>query len=234
MARLKPPRPDHPTDPDGLRVAARIAVLVAKTLKYPLRCMALLYRRVPVRRQDRVDHRDQRAKLRLRRRLLPPVPRRHREPADLRDRLPVQAKYPRCLPPALPLDKHKLPNSRINLHREHSRPSPIRKGQPYKWPVFTPPRSSIMPPLRGLLFHRRVHLCLVLVPQGTLAMLGVSFHSLSHFGYTPSAWSALSSVDSRKSSIYRHQTTKSLEKLVPVSDSCVEKIYIDEFFLITF
>jgi hypothetical protein len=31
------------------------------------------------------------------------------------------------------------------------------KGQPQKWPGFTPPRSRKMPPLRGLLLLRRVH-----------------------------------------------------------------------------
>ena len=123
LAQSQPCRPDiilhH-------RIAAGIAMLVAQALEDPLRRMTLLYRRIPIRRQDRVDHRDQRAKLRLRRRLLAPVPRRHREPTDLCDRLPVQTKYPCRLPPAPPLDKYKLPNRRI------------------------------MPPLRGLLFHRRV------------------------------------------------------------------------------
>ena len=32
------------------------------------------------------------------------------------------------------------------------------KGQPQKWPGFTPPRSRKMPPLRGLLLLRRVQL----------------------------------------------------------------------------
>jgi hypothetical protein len=35
-------------------------------------------------------------------------------------------------------------------------PSETRKGQPLKWPAFTPPRSRTTPPLRGRLFHRRV------------------------------------------------------------------------------
>ncbi|MFZ0496109.1 MAG: hypothetical protein WBD78_16600, partial [Methylocella sp.] len=34
--------------------------------------------------------------------------------------------------------------------------SVFEKVQPRKWPGFTPPRSRIMPPLRGLLLLRRV------------------------------------------------------------------------------
>jgi hypothetical protein len=40
----------------------------------------------------------------------------------------------------------------------HPSESKIGKGQPRKWPGFTPPRSRKMPPLRGLLLLRRVQM----------------------------------------------------------------------------
>ena len=45
------------------------------------------------------------------------------------------------------------------LHCKHLRPPlriKVRKGSAQKWPGFIPPRSRKMPPLRGLLLHRRV------------------------------------------------------------------------------
>jgi hypothetical protein len=57
-------------------------------------------------------------------------------------------------------DEDKPSNRCVNLHREHPRPplfdSDFEKVRPRKWPGFTPPRSRKMPPLRGLLLHRRV------------------------------------------------------------------------------
>ena len=121
-----------------------------------LASVPLLHRRLPAERRYRINHRNRQTKLRLRRRLLTPVSRRHRKPADLRNHLPVQAKNPRSLPPALSLDKYKLSNRRIKPSPQHSGRPSSGKGQPYKWLVFAPPRSSIMLPLRGLLLHRRI------------------------------------------------------------------------------
>src|ERR1700738_4058401 len=45
------------------------------------------------------------------------------------------------------------------VHCKHPRPPfriDIRKKSAPKWPGFTPPRSRKMPPLPGLLLHRRV------------------------------------------------------------------------------
>ncbi len=61
------------------------------------------------------------------------IARRHREPAHLGNRLPAQPEHPRRLTPAVALDEHKPPNRRVDLHREHPRPSLFespRKDQP--------------------------------------------------------------------------------------------------------
>ena len=126
----------------------------------PLRRVPLLRRRRLVGLQDRVDDRNQRSELRPFRLLGPHVARRRRIAAHLGDRLSAQSENPRRLAPALPLDENKPSNRCISLHRKHPRPPfriKIRKGSAQKWPGFTPPRSRKMPPLRGLLLLRRVH-----------------------------------------------------------------------------
>jgi hypothetical protein len=77
-----------------------------------------------------------------------------------RSGFPAQHKDPRRLTPALPFDKNKPANRRINFHRKHPRPPlriKVRKGSAQKSPGFIPARSRKMPPLRGLLLHRRVY-----------------------------------------------------------------------------
>ena len=108
------------------RIAAAEPMLVAQPLEYPLRRMPLLHRRRAVRFQDRVDHRQQRAELRLRNRLRARVARRQREPAHLQHRLAAQPEYPRRLTTAIPLDKNEMSDGGVNFHGKHSRPTPKR------------------------------------------------------------------------------------------------------------
>ena len=98
------PRP-RPADPDVIlhhRVAAGEAMFVAQPLENPLGRVTLLYRRIAIRLQDRVDHRQQRPKLRLLGRLRARVPRRQREPAHLQHRLAVQSEDPGRFAAAVP------------------------------------------------------------------------------------------------------------------------------------
>jgi hypothetical protein len=80
---LPPPRPDPAHIVLHRRVAAGKAMLVAKPPPNSLRRMPLLDRRRLVGVQNRVDHPDQRPKLRQRNRLGPHVARRRRITAHL-------------------------------------------------------------------------------------------------------------------------------------------------------
>jgi hypothetical protein len=57
----------------------------------------------------------------------------------------------------------------------------FEKVQPRKWPGFTPPRSRIMPPLRGLLLLRRVQLSSGRITQLKI-VLGATLNSLATAG----------------------------------------------------
>ena len=127
---LAQPQPCKPDIVLHHLVAAGIAMLGTKAPEDPLRRLPLLHRRLPVRRQDCIDHRNQWTKLQPCRGLLAPLPGRHRKLADLRNRLPVQTKNPRSLPPAPPLDKYKLPNRRINLHHKPPVALHLERGNP--------------------------------------------------------------------------------------------------------
>jgi hypothetical protein len=58
---------------------------------------------------------------------------------------PAKPKNPRRFSPAVSFNEYKLPNRRVNLHREHPRPLPFESqfedDQPQSWPGFTPPRA---------------------------------------------------------------------------------------------
>src|ERR1700730_8240461 len=138
-----------------------VAMFDPQPFENPLRRVSLLGRRRLVSFQDRVDDRNERSELRPLWSLGPHIAGRRRIAAHFGNRVPAQSENPRRLAPALPFDKDKPSNRCVNLHREHPRPSlfesDFEKVPPRKWPGFTPPRA-IMPPLRGLLLLRRVHL----------------------------------------------------------------------------
>jgi len=134
------------------RVATREAMLVPEPLENPLGRVPLLHRRIAIRLQDRVDHRQQWPQLRLLGRLRARVPRRQREPAHLQHRLTAQSEDPGSLPATVPLDEHEMPNGGVDLHDEHPRP-PKRGAYPLvgfcsarvsssptlQWPGLSPP-----------------------------------------------------------------------------------------------
>jgi hypothetical protein len=126
---LASPSPLNPNVILDDRVAAGKAMLIAKSLEYPLGRVSLLYRRCSVRFQDCLDHWDQRTQLRLLRRPLPNIPGRHREPTHLRNRLSAQSKNTSRFPPAFAIIEDKLPNRRINLHDKHPFGFPSSKRQ---------------------------------------------------------------------------------------------------------
>src|ERR1700674_4208752 len=122
LARSRPRQPNVILH-DG--IAAAIAVLDPKSFENPLRRMSLLGRSRFVALQDRVDHRNQRPELRSLWRLRSYIARRRRISAHLGDRIPAKPKNPRRFSPAVSLNENKLPNRRVNLHREHPRPLPF-------------------------------------------------------------------------------------------------------------
>ena len=69
-------------------------------------------------------------------------------------RLAAQPEYPRCLTPAVALNKHETPNGGIHFHSKHPRPPP---KEPTHWPAFTPPRSANRRRSSGWLCHRPAH-----------------------------------------------------------------------------
>ena len=128
--RLAPSRPAEPDMVLHHRISAGKAMLVAQPFEDPLGRMPLLHRRCPVSLQDRIDHRQQRPQLRLRRRLLARISRWQREPAHLGHRLPVEPENPRRLATAVTLHEHKAPNGGITLHAKHPRPLPKEAALP--------------------------------------------------------------------------------------------------------
>jgi hypothetical protein len=97
------------------RVAAGKTVLGLQPLGNPLGCMTLLRRRRHVRRQDRIDDRDQRPQLRLARRLRPHITRWRREPAHLRNRVAAQIENTRRFATALT----RSPDRRVSPSRSN-------------------------------------------------------------------------------------------------------------------
>ena len=93
------------------REAAREALLVPETLKDPLRRMLLFPRARLVVEENPVDHRDERIKLRLGRRLCAHVTRRRRELHHLGDRARVDSKPSRRRAMAQALDLIRVANA---------------------------------------------------------------------------------------------------------------------------
>jgi hypothetical protein len=127
-------------------IAASKVVFEPRPFKNPLRGVPLLRRCRLVGLKDRVDNRNKWPELRPLRRLGSHIAGRRRIAAHLGNRVSAQSENPRRLAPALPFDEDKPSNRRLNLHREHPRPplfeSMFGKGQPQKWPGFTPPRAT--------------------------------------------------------------------------------------------
>jgi hypothetical protein len=106
------------------RIAAGKPVLGRKALENPLRRVTLFRWRRHIRRQNRINHRDQRPQLRLARRLRSHITRRRRKPAHLRNRVPAQTENTRRFTTALTLNKNELLDRGINLHGIHPQPTP--------------------------------------------------------------------------------------------------------------
>ena len=132
-------------------------MLVAQTLENPFGRVTLLHRCRPVGLQDRLDRRNQGPQLRLLRRSLPHIARRHREPTHLRDRLPAQPKNTSRFPSALASIENKLPNRRVNLHDKHPFGFPSSRRQRNALPLagFYSAAAANRRRSSGQLFHRR-------------------------------------------------------------------------------
>src|SRR6516225_4831177 len=98
---------------------ARVAVLVAKPLKDPLRGMPLLSRPPLIRRQDPVDDPGKRVQLRARRRPPPPIAGGHRERQHLGYRPRVNPKTSRRFPLAHTFNLNRKTNPSVQLHALH-------------------------------------------------------------------------------------------------------------------
>src|SRR5665213_3343734 len=120
--------------------------------------MPLLGRSALVRLEDRIDHRQQRAQLRLRYRHSPRIARRQREPAHLLHRLPAQTKHPRRLTTAVTLQEHEMSNGGGDLHGEHPRPSPQRASLTNGRILLRPRQHRAAAPLAWFVtaLHRRL------------------------------------------------------------------------------
>src|SRR5271167_1269845 len=141
------------------RDAAREAVFVPKPLEDPLRRMLLLLRSRLVVPENAVDRWNKCIKLRLRRRPLAHVTRRHRELHHLVHGPRINPEPPRRRPLAQPLNPNRMPYLQIEIHVLHPSPSAESRAKGYLLPDFysgatgTPGRFS-----EGLLL-RRLHRC---------------------------------------------------------------------------
>ena len=119
-----------------------LAVLGPQPLEDPLRRVPLLARPLLVLFQSRVDYTLPGPQFRPARRFLAPITRRHRVLQHLAHRLPRQAKLTHRRPPAHPLDQHRTPYSRIQLHGLHPSISHRKHNSPaYRIQPGTPTTS---------------------------------------------------------------------------------------------
>ena len=95
------------------RQPASEAVLVPKALEDPLRGVTLLRRTALILLEDPVDDPNEGVQLRSRRRLLAPVPRRHREHHHLGHRPRVDPEPSRRFALAQPLDLNRIANPSV-------------------------------------------------------------------------------------------------------------------------
>ncbi len=120
------------------RQPAGKAVLVSKTLEDPLRRVTLLRRTALILLKNPVDDPDERVQLRARRRLAPPVTRRHREHHHLGNRPRVDPKPPRRLALAQSLNLHRIANPSVELHALHPPPPADSRQKAICCRIFTP------------------------------------------------------------------------------------------------
>src|SRR6202521_2528107 len=118
------------------RDAARDAVFVPKPLEDPLRRMLLLLRSRLVVSENAVDHWNKSIKLRLCRRLLAHVTRRHRELHHLVHGPRIDPKPTGRRPLAQPLNPNCMPHLQIEIHVLHPPPSAESKAKGYWLPDF--------------------------------------------------------------------------------------------------
>src|ERR1035437_8917090 len=95
------------------RDAAREPILITEPLEDPLRRMLLLLRSRLVVPKNAVDHWNKWIKLRLCRRLLAHITRRHREPYHLGYRARVKPEPSGCRPPAQALNLDRIANPSV-------------------------------------------------------------------------------------------------------------------------
>jgi hypothetical protein len=101
------------------RDPASISMLVSQPLEDPFGGMLLLRRLTLIVFQDPINDPEERIQLRPRRRLTPPVSRRHRERQHLRHRPRVDPKPPRRLASAQPLNINRPSHLPIQFHAFH-------------------------------------------------------------------------------------------------------------------
>src|SRR5271167_164251 len=118
------------------RDAACEAVFVPKPLEDPFRRMQLLLRPRLVVPENAVDHWNKWIKLRLRRRLLAHVTRRHRELHHLVHSPRINPEPARCRPLAQSLNSNRMPHLQIEIHVLHPSPSAESKAKNYLLPDF--------------------------------------------------------------------------------------------------
>src|SRR6202166_4151134 len=116
--------------------AACEAVFVPKSLEDPLRRMLLLLRSRLVVSENAVDHWNKSIKLRLCRRLLAHVTRRHRELHHLVHGPRIDPKPTGRRPLAQPLNPNCMPHLQIEIHVLHPPPSAESKAKGYWLPDF--------------------------------------------------------------------------------------------------
>src|ERR1700736_4648874 len=153
LAMPQPPRQHvvfHNGDPAG------VAVLVAKPFEDPLRGMPLLPRPTLILQQDPLDDPGERVELRTRRRPASPVPGRYRKRQHLRTRPRIDAKTPRCFPPAHTFNLNRITNLSIELHALHP-PAPAAVRQRLSAAGFLLRRNRTARPLHEGSFLRRLH-----------------------------------------------------------------------------
>src|SRR5947207_1118775 len=139
------------------RDAAWEAVLVPKPLEDPFRRMQLLLRPRLVVPENAVDHWNKWIKLRLRRRLLAHVTRRHRELHHLVHSPRIDPEPARRRPLAQSLNSDRMPHLQIEIHVLHPSPSAESKAKGYLLPDFYSGATGLPGRFSEGLSLRRLH-----------------------------------------------------------------------------
>src|ERR1700680_731259 len=120
--------------------------------------MPLLPRPTLILQQDPLDDPGERVELRTRRRPASPVPGRYRKRQHLRNRPRIDAKTPRCFPPAHTFNLNRITNLSIELHALHP-PAPAAVRQRLSAAGFLLRRNRTARPLHKGSFLRRLQQC---------------------------------------------------------------------------